>query len=528
MLNAVAADDLLRAARQLVLAGDFEQGARLLRQRLAAAPSDAEALELLGEVMLKRRSWQEGEAAFAQALFIRPDCRGAHFGRGFALRRLGKVAEAIACFEKALQGREGSAACLAELGAACLELGDNARAESVLQVAQQRRPDSIEILHVAARMHMAKGERVGALECLQRLLAAEPLHAAGQHLMARIEPGLENLPLERLQEAIESGALSPMERRDLAFAVALRLEHSGQFNAALEAYTAGNDAQLEVAREAGTTYEPARREQEVEQLISLYSAGNLRAWGTDEPRPERLIFIVGMPRSGTTLAEQLLASHRAVHGAGERPELAVARRSFERFAIAESGRFPMRFPRHLLRRIGDEYVHALRKSSPPGAVLVDKNPHNFENVGLIRVLFPHARVIHCERDPLDTCLSNFCQVFSVHHSYKCRFADLAHYYGQYRRLMRHWQAACGDTIHALRYESLVAAPERELRVLLEFCGLDWDPGCLDFHLNTRPVNTPSQLQVRQPLYARSLGRARRHFGSSLAPFERMLLEACAR
>jgi tetratricopeptide (TPR) repeat protein len=527
MLSAVAADDTMQVARRLVHAGEFDQGARLLRQRLEEAPSDADALELLGEVMLKRRQWQEGEAAFAQALFIRPDSSGAQFGRGFALRRLGRVAEAIACFEKALHERADSTACLAELGAACLELGDNTRAESVLRVALQRRPDAVDVLHVAARMHMAQGDRAAAVECLQRLLATQPLHAAGQYLLARLEPGQANLPLERLQKALESDIQSPAERRDLAFAVALRLEHAGRFEAALEAYQAGNDAQLQVAREAGATYDPARREQEIELLTRLYSPGNLRAWQPCETRAERLIFVVGMPRSGTTLTEQLLASHRAVHGAGERPELAVARRSFERLAIAESGRFLTRLPRHLLRRIGDEYVDALRKSSPPGAVLVDKNPHNFENIGLIRVLFPHARIIHCERDPLDTCLSNFCQVFSVHHSYKSRFADLAHYYGQYRRLMRHWQATCANAIHALRYESLVAAPERELRALLEFCGLEWDPACLDFHLNTRPVNTPSQLQVRQPLYATSLGRARRHYGSSLAELERMLREACA-
>jgi hypothetical protein len=240
-----------------------------------------------------------------------------------------------------------------------------------------------------------------------------------------------------------------------------------------------------------------------------------------------LIFVVGMPRSGTTLTEQLLASHRDVHGAGERPELAVARQAFERLATAESGRVLPRVPPRLLRGIADSYVDALRKSAPADAVLVDKNPHNFENIGLIRVLFPQARIILCERDPLDTCLSIHCQVFSVHHSYKNRLADLAHYYGQYRRLIRHWHATCGNAIHVLRYESLVAAPEREVRALLEFCGLDWDPACLGFDANTRPVNTPSQLQVRQPLYTTSVGRARRHYGARLAALDRMLSEAGA-
>jgi tetratricopeptide (TPR) repeat protein len=527
MLRAAAGEDALQAARRLVLAGEYEEGARVLRGLLEATPADADALELLGEAMLKRRRWQDGEAAFAQALFVRPDSWAANFGRGFALRRLGRAAESIPCLERALRRRESSAACLAELGAAWLELGDNARAETVLQNALQLQPDSVEVLHIATRMLMAKGDRAGATACLETLLAKEPLHAAGQYLLARLEPSRDDPPLEQLMHAAGSRTRAPAERRDLAFAIALRLEHAGRHEEALDAFVSGNEAQQEIAREAGTAYEPARREREVDRLIGIYGSRSLDSWQQRGLRDERLIFVVGMPRSGTTLTEQLLASHRDVHGAGERPELAVARHAFERLATAESGRVLPRVPPPLVRMIADSYVDALRRSSPAGAVLVDKNPHNFENVGLIRVLFPQARIIHCERDPLDTCLSNYCQVFSVHHSYKNRFEDLAHYYGQYRRLMRHWHATCGDAMHVLRYESLVAAPEPELRKLLEFCGLDWDPSCLGFDVNTRPVNTPSQLQVRRPLYASSVGRARRLYGARLAGLERMLSEAGA-
>jgi tetratricopeptide (TPR) repeat protein len=526
MLSAVDAGEALHAARSSVFAGDLDDAVRLLRKRLETAPTDADALELLGTVMLKRRAWQEGEAAFAQTLFVRPDDRGALFGRAYALRRLGRVAEAISLLERALRAGLDSAGCFAELAAACLERGNLPRAESVLREALRQRPDCVEALHIATRLLMARGDRDAAFECLHRLLGIEPLHAAGQYLLARLDPANANPPLERLQQALEA-ADTPAERRDLAFAIALRLEQAGRYEAALEAYTNGNDAQLQLVREAGTTYQPARREQDIERLTRIYSAENLRAWRQREPGSHRLVFIVGMPRSGTTLAEQILASHRNVHGAGERPELAIARQSFERLAIHESGRVLEHVPQRLLRRVADKYVDALRASSPSGAVLVDKNPHNFENIGLIRVLFPHARIVHCARDPLDTCFSNYCQVFSVHHSYNNRFPDLAHYYGQYRRLMDHWLGICAEAIHLLRYESLIAAPETEIRALLEFCGLDWDPACLDFHLNARPVNTPSQLQVRQPLYATSLRRAREHYGPSLAVLDGLLRDACA-
>ncbi len=218
------------------------------------------------------------------------------------------------------------------------------------------------------------------------------------------------------------------------------------------------------------------------------------------------MLIVGMPRSGTTLVEQILASHPAVFGAGELPHLG---------RIATAGTAPYldfmaTLDRAESRRLAARYLDRLHDFSADVRRVTDKMPDNYLLLGMVAVLLPRARVIDCRRDPLDTCLSCYFQHFSRGHDFTNSLADLAAYYLAYRRLMAHWREVLPLPILELRYENVIADLEGEARRLVEFCGLEWDEACLAFHENARPVHTASNVQVRQRLFTTSVERWRRY------------------
>jgi hypothetical protein len=224
------------------------------------------------------------------------------------------------------------------------------------------------------------------------------------------------------------------------------------------------------------------------------------------------VFIVGMPRSGTSLVEQILDSHPQIHGAGELTDIAKIAESLS--ACIDSGTpYPEclgELSTELLDRIAEPHLAKLRQLNASALRITDKMPHNFLYLGLVQKLFPHARVIHVLRHPLDTCVSIFFQEFSSEHAYAYDLRHLAGYYQQYERLMQHWERALRLPMLEVRYEDLVDNQERESRRMLEFLGLPWDRQCLDFFRNKRHVATPSYDQVRQPIYASSVERWRRY------------------
>jgi hypothetical protein len=265
-------------------------------------------------------------------------------------------------------------------------------------------------------------------------------------------------------------------------------------------------------------YDPAANDEGFRRLKTVFARHFLDSIAEAGFASELPVFIVGMPRSGTTLIEQIVASHPAVHGAGERKELGLflnelgaghgGEREFPDFVTdLEPGAF---------RELGERYVAALRPLAPDAERIVDKMPGNFVHVGLIAAALPDARVIHCLRDPLDTCLSCYEQYFQKAQPYCYDLEELGRFYRLYENLMEHWCAVLPGRILEVRYEDVVRDLEGEARRLIAFCGLDWSDACLAFHETERMVRTASANQVRQPLYATSVGRWRR-FERELAP-----------
>ncbi|HEY4970797.1 MAG TPA: sulfotransferase, partial [Steroidobacteraceae bacterium] len=296
--------------------------------------------------------------------------------------------------------------------------------------------------------------------------------------------------------------------RGLPVSHAINLHHAlGKYyddvddrDAAFQHHRRGN----ELARHSRLRYDRAEMTQRVTRTLAAFDrdvfAAALRSGGLGSERP---VFVVGMPRSGTSLTEQILASHPEVHGAGELLYWIFAADA-ERAVTAEKRAAT-------IAELGRAYLKGLATQAPDASRVVDKLPVNFRNIGLIHAALPGARFIHLERNPLDTCLSIYFQGFSAAHPYATDFGDLAHYYHEYRRLMAHWRAVLPpQTLLDVRYEGLVDDPEGWSRRMLAHIGLPWDPRCLEFHRTHRPVLTASNWQVRQPISKGSVDRWRRY------------------
>jgi len=396
--------------------------------------------------------------------------------------RAGRYGEAIVLCNKILSIRPNLAEVHNNIGAAFANLEQPDQAEQAY-----RRAISLKSNYITAYRNLSilLGE-VGRLAESQRL--------ADQAL--------------RLALATDAALLSMEDRIDLHFELAKIHEDSGRFGEAFAQWLAGN-----ALKRRQVAYNEAATFDWLDRVRKVFSADLIRARsGCGDPSSVP-VFILGMPRSGTTLVEQILASHPHVFGAGELPLLAQT--------IASAGNAtpcPVGFPEMALgmtsgqfRRLGADYVRELARRAPGAARITDKMPHNFRFAGFIHLILPKATIIHTVRDPLDTCVSNFATLFAAQQDHTYDLAELGRYYRRYQELMAHWRRVLPPgQILDVRYEDIVTDLEGAARRIVAHCGLDWDARCLDFHRTERIVRTTSATQVRQPLYKNSVERWRRY------------------
>jgi len=301
--------------------------------------------------------------------------------------------------------------------------------------------------------------------------------------------------------------LTRRERMSLQFAIGKFCDDTRQFDLAFNAYREANRLQRDM--EGG--FDRAVFSSQIDALINSYSAELLsRNWdGASES--ERPVLIVGMPRSGTTLLEQIIASHPRAFGAGELPFWGRAAKAYRPDVLSAN------LGPDFIAQSAASYLQLLASTGSEAERVVDKMPGNFLWLGLIHAVFPHARILHCQRHPIDTCLSIYFQNFNASHAYGTDLGDLAYYYQEYRRLMAHWrQVLRKDCFLDVSYEALIGNPELQSRQVIEFIGLEWDERCLDYSRTKRGVATASQWQVRQKIYTSSMERWR-HFEKHLGP-----------
>ena len=294
--------------------------------------------------------------------------------------------------------------------------------------------------------------------------------------------------------------------------VAAAYDDAGDYDVAFGHYKAGNDL-----KKAASLYQADATSTYVDRVIATFGTEFFARMDRAGSQPELPVFIVGMPRSGTTLVEQILASHPQVHGAGELDYMRQITQALPERLAPDSVGGQQTFPEcaakidtALAERIAEEHLQHLREHSASALRITDKTPSNFLRLGLIALLFPKARIIHCQRDPLDTCLSCYFLRFGQGQAFAYDLDDLGRYYRDYARLMEHWRRVLPSPLLEVPYEALVADQEGWSRRLIAFLGLDWDDRCLAFYRSERQVKTASVWQVRQPVYASSIGRWRRY------------------
>lgn len=510
----VTAEILSNLGNALFYSGRLDEAIARYEQALAIKPDLAQTLSNLAEALRRGGCPEEAVARCRQALALNSNQSDTWLNFGNAIQDLGKPADALACYERALSINPHSAGALANSANVLRALGRLAEAEANYRRALAIRPDVAEIHNGLGIVAADLGRFEEAQTHYRAAIGIDPRTPAyylnlgetkryqtdDQDLIAleKLANTLETLPLEQqidLHFALGK-AYSDIEDRERSF---LHLERGNALKRRSIAY---NEAQ---------TQEQFERMQRVftrEFMISQSEQGD----------PSSLpIFIVGMPRSGSTLVEQILGSHQQVVAGGELLafEHALAELPVPPGARIEYPELVSILPSSAFRRLGARYIEEVRCQAGRAERMTDKLPGNFLHLGLIKLALPNAHIIHISRDPVDTCLSCFSKLFRRGQEFSYLLPELGRYYKWYTEMMRHWRTVLpAGSVLEVRYEDLVADLEGQARRLLEHCGLAWDPGCLEFHKLDRPVRTASSLQVRQPLYTSSVGRS--------APYRRMI------
>lgn len=496
--------------------GGHARAATLLAQVLALAPAHPEALRLLALVRYRAGSPREAVVLLRRALEGWPDDAMVLSTLGGLLGNFGETDEALALLRRACDADPGLAAAWFNLGRMLNANAEMETARDALQTALDLVPEHVpaRILHASALA--ALGDTAAAAAGYRRAIAIQP-DAAQAWL------GLVNLKTVRLdaQESVllarlhATPGIAETERTAMGFALGKVREDEQHY---ADAFALFDDANASVRRRL--PWDGAAFSREVDAIAAAFMQPRLPADG-DPPLGGEVIFIVSLPRSGSTLVEQILAAHAQVEGASELPDL-------EAIIEEESRRCGRPFPQWAAqatpadwRRLGLLYLERTQRWRTRRHRFTDKMPDNWRLAGAALAMLPEARVINCRREAVETCWSCFKQLFgSGRQRQSYALADLSAYWHDYDRLCRHWQALAPERFRDFAYEDLLADPSAAVQRLLDFCELAFDPACLEFHTAVRPVRTASAAQVREPL--RSDTRRSPHYGALLDPLRRAL------
>lgn len=563
MLRAVVADQprfvpaLDNLAALLLETGRPTEAEALARQALAIAPDDPVAHNNLGSALYQQRKASEAEAPLRQALRLKPDYFEAKYNLGLALNALRRQIEADPLLRACVKHDSRSVQYLVALSETVRELSLGDEAYALAQRAYDLDPRSPEVMACYAQALREHNEHGAAADLLKEALSIAP-NAPGWSMLAALnwemghhddaraaaEQALKLDPAEvgarvvmtnaaRVKslddpnlKALEALAADPKlleeDRTNLCFGLGKAYDDCGEHARAFAAYDEGNRRRKALL----PPFDPAQDRSNAEGFMRVFTAETIQRLAAHGSPSEVPVFVVGLPRSGTSLAEQIIASHPDAFGAGELLKLReiVARivgRSTDRGGPDVPDAFAAMLPADV-REFAQMYLdHVYGAAGEPKQRIVDKMPLNFRNVGLIAALFPRAHIVHCTRSPMDNCLSMYFQNFGRGNTFSYDLEHLGAFVATYRALMAHWHRVLPGRILDLPYEGVVAEPERWSRALIAHIGLPWDPKCLDFHETDRTVRTASAWQVKQPIYKRSVARWKR-YERELAPLRRAL------
>jgi tetratricopeptide (TPR) repeat protein len=490
------------------MTGELEKAIAQFRKATELNPAMVDAKIALADSLGITGDMNEARKHYLMVLENMPDSAVPHAGLGALSEQMSQHEEALKHFQKASKCAPKSPQYLCSIAGSLIALGRWKEARGSYRKALKCKPQYSDALGGLARIHDMNGEYEKVAKLIQPLL--EKKHYSISAAMAFLGVCKH---LKRCEEAViyaedvlaNRHDIPPRSMQNLYMAIARTLDHLERYDDAFIHFKTGNTI-------IPLLYDAVGHQVTIDNLIEVFSRATLLSLPRSNIDTVRPIFIVGMPRSGTSLSEQILASHPEVEAGGELTELGDIM-SLLPVELGSNEKWPKCIYDINLDKqdkLANRYLDKLNSISTTVQFITDKMPHNFYLLGLIELLFPQARVIHCQRDPMDTCLSIYFQSFLDAHTYARDLFSLGTHYHQYQRLMEHWQNTLSLPILNLQYEGLVSQPEKTVRELLEFCGLEWNEQCLQFHRSERKVNTASYDQVRQPLYTRSVQRWRHY------------------
>jgi len=549
----------LNLSEALRTAGRFQEASAAIKRALQIRPHYPEAQFCLGSLLHDQQRQQEAVKHYRKAVQAMPELAPAHNALGVALQEIGRLEEARDALLTAIRVQPDYAEAHLNLGntfykmedftlaekayRACLLLNsniaqvhlrlaqllmgemiyDDKEVEQLITCAVENLPEAAEAICTLGRLKSLQGNHDEARLLFKRSIETKPLALTIFYYADNKRFKEEDDFIVKVgQKLLDQKNALPAEGRGLIhFALGKMYDDLKQYDVAFEHYQQGNDNIHKIVN-----YNRAHEEDQVNRLINLFTREFFDRHAGDGDPSAQPVFIVGMPRSGTTLTEQVLSSHPNVFGAGELDSMESIVRALPS-VLSDSRPYPELLEgvtSSVIQKIAAVYLKELNLRFPGNYLrITEKLPHDFLRIGLIALLFPNAKIIHVARGPMDNCLSLYFQKFAKNkwHAYAYDLGDLGHQYLLYQKLMTHWHEVLPGRIFDLQYEDLIADPETWSRKLIKFVGLEWDDACLAPHKSERMVKTASHWQVRQPIYKTSVQRWK-HYEKHLGPLKEAL------
>jgi tetratricopeptide (TPR) repeat protein len=483
----------------------FDEAERYLALALRLDPASANLLNDLGIVHLRQRAYDSALKHFQDALSLDPDHAEALANIAVLLTELNQPRRAQPYLKHLLEVRPFSGAAHTKVARNSLSLDAVDQALRFGRKAVRLSPQSVEArlaladaLETSGRFRQARHQYLTVLRHVPRQTGALA------RLLSMRQSGIDTVFARDACELAAQTELPASERAQLHLALARYHDRRGEYDLAFRHLADGNSISWKK-----TEFDKNLYSQAIDSIVDVFTADFIRNRPAHENQSLRPIFIIGMPRSGTTLVEQILASHSKVAAGGELSTITNLAAE-----VSQSGEpYPlgMRTVTNVhLAQMARRYLDKLETISRDACHVTDKMPFNFMHLGLITALFPDAPIIHCRRDPRDTCLSCYFTSFGENLLFAGELEALGSYYLDYRRIMAHWREVLPKPMIEIEYEQLISDTEQTVRSMLDSCALDWEPACLQFHLTDRGIRTPSRWQVRQPIYGHAVGRWRNY------------------